>query len=186
MKRVFIIHGWGGTPESNWFPWLKHELENRIEKIKVFVPLMPNTENPKAEEWLSEISLIVNKPDENCYFIGHSLGVIAIMRYLESLPENTKIGGAIFVAGFPESVGIKETESFFEKKVNFKKIKKSTNSFVVIDSDDDPYVPSKNANMLEKELGAKRIIIKNGGHLNAGTGYFKFTEVLNSLYEMID
>jgi len=27
MKRVFIIHGWGGNPEEGWLPWLKKELE---------------------------------------------------------------------------------------------------------------------------------------------------------------
>jgi predicted alpha/beta hydrolase family esterase len=29
MKRVIIIHGWEASPESNWFPWLKNELEKK-------------------------------------------------------------------------------------------------------------------------------------------------------------
>lgn len=23
MKRAFVIHGWEGTPEGSWWPWLK-------------------------------------------------------------------------------------------------------------------------------------------------------------------
>ena len=27
MKRVVIVHGWGGSPEDNWIPWLRKEME---------------------------------------------------------------------------------------------------------------------------------------------------------------
>lgn len=27
MKRIFVIHGWGGSPHGGWHPWLKTELE---------------------------------------------------------------------------------------------------------------------------------------------------------------
>ena len=40
MKRVFIIHGWGGYPEEGWLPWLKKELEKN--GFKVFVPAIKN------------------------------------------------------------------------------------------------------------------------------------------------
>ena len=29
MSKVVIVHGWGGTPEEGWFPWLRRELEER-------------------------------------------------------------------------------------------------------------------------------------------------------------
>jgi esterase/lipase len=41
--KVFIIHGVGGYPEENWFPWLKAELENRGHEVHV--PQFPTPEN---------------------------------------------------------------------------------------------------------------------------------------------
>jgi uncharacterized protein len=66
----------------------------------VIVPAMPNTDNPIFSEWLESMQEIIKKPDENTYLVGHSLGAIAILKFLELLPPEQKIGGAMFVAGF--------------------------------------------------------------------------------------
>src|SRR3972149_1809387 len=96
-KRVFIAHGWEGTPESGWFPWLKQELETR--GFDVFVPQLPDTNHPRREKWVPALAEVVGVPDEQTYLIGHSMGCQTIARYLESLPEGVRVGGAIFVAG---------------------------------------------------------------------------------------
>ena len=119
-KRVFIIHGWEGSPDSNWFPWLKKELEEKSSKV--FVPQMPNADQPKINEWLAHLREIVGRPGENTYFVGHSLGVTAILRYLESLEAEEKISGAILVAGVAKSIGIKELENFFINPFDYEKI----------------------------------------------------------------
>src|SRR3989338_7383135 len=106
QKRVFIIHGWEGSPEANWFPWLKKELESIGVKAEALE--MPNTNHPVMSEWIGHLKNVVSEPDENTYLVGHSLGVIAILRYLESLDGEKKIGGVILVAGFPELIGHEE------------------------------------------------------------------------------
>ena len=97
-KRVFIIHGWEGYPEEGWFPWLKRELEAKGFEVKV--PQMPDADNPRIQNWVPAIAEIVGKPDKNTYFVGHSVGCQAITRYIESLPEKSKVGGVIFVSRF--------------------------------------------------------------------------------------
>jgi len=181
MKRAFIIHGWEGSPNSNWFPWLKKELENN--GFSIVAPQMPNAANPKMEEWLAYLQEIIGNVDENTYLIGHSLGVIAILRFLERL-ENQKIGGAVLVAGFPEPIGIEDLGSFFETPLDYEKAKKSADHFVAIHSDNDPYVSLRNGEILRGKLGAKLIIMKNAGHLNEGNGHFELPIALEEILKM--
>lgn len=77
-KRVFLIHGWEGYPEEGWRLWLKKELEQR--GFKVIMPAMPDTATPTMEKWVPFLTQIVGNPDEQTYFIGHSLGCITILR----------------------------------------------------------------------------------------------------------
>lgn len=181
-KRIIIVHGWEGSPQGNWFPWLKDKLEG--EGYEVIVPAMPNPNLPVMQEWLAKLSSVIKKPDENVYLVGHSLGVIAILRYLESLGQNDKIGGAVLVAGFPEPIGYEELNSFFHKPLDYDHIKRIVKKFVAIHSDNDPYVPLQNGQLLKDKLGAELVIIKNGGHLNAESGYTELPIVFEVLKEM--
>ncbi len=182
MKRVFIIHGWEASPESNWFPWLKTELEEN--GIVAIVPAMPDSARPDCEAWINCLKAIVGKVDEDTFFVGHSLGPIAILRFLETLPDGKKAGGVIMVAGFSESLGILETESFFQRPLDYEKVKRSAKKFVVINSDDDPYVPMEKGDILRVKLGAELIVLKGYGHLNAGNGFFELPIVLEKILSL--
>ena len=72
MKKAFLIHGWEGSPEEGWRPWLKKELEKR--NFSVTVPEMPDSKYPTIDKWLTYLKNIVKKPSEDSYFVGHSLG----------------------------------------------------------------------------------------------------------------
>lgn len=51
MKRVFIVHGWGGNSNEGWLVWLKNQLLG--EGFEVVVPDMPDTDNPKIGAWVT-------------------------------------------------------------------------------------------------------------------------------------
>ena len=119
MKKVVIIHCWEGYPNYCWYPDTKKELESK--GYQVIVPDMPETDFPKLNGWLSKLREVVEETNENVYLIGHSLGCITILRYLESLKENEKVGGAILVAGFTDNLEYKEIKSFFEAPIDFEK-----------------------------------------------------------------
>src|SRR3989338_5397140 len=102
-KRFFVIHCWEGHPNNNWYPWLKEELER--SGVQVDVPAMPSPGFPVMAEWMERLRQTINNPDETVCLVGHSLGVIAILPYLESLPGDKKIGAAVLVAGFAEPIG---------------------------------------------------------------------------------
>jgi len=180
-KRAVIIHGWEGKPNLHWFPWLKSKLEEN--GFKVQVPEMPNTNYPQKDEWVSHLREVVGVVDENLLIIGHSLGGITIIRFLEQLPEDKKIGCAVFAAGFPQSVGVDEIENFFDTPVNLSAIKNKANRFIVVASDNDPYVPFENAKILEKELDGELLVVPKGGHLNMDDGFTDFPLLLEKILE---
>ncbi|MCX6815790.1 MAG: alpha/beta fold hydrolase [Candidatus Aenigmarchaeota archaeon] len=185
MKRVFIIHGWGGSPGEGWLPWLKKELKKR--KIKVLVPKMPNTNNPKIETWVPFLANLVGKSDRDTYFVGHSIGCQTVLRYLQT---QEKTGGVVFVAGwFTLTLDAdKEKEiakPWLETPINFSKIRKTTKKFVAIFSDNDPYVPVENVDFFKK-LGAKTIVENRKGHYTDEAGITKVPSALGALLKMME
>jgi predicted alpha/beta hydrolase family esterase len=183
LKRVFIIHGWEGTPKSNWFPWLKNELEKK--DFQVIVPQMPHADHPLEQEWVSFLTKLVAIPDEYTYFVGHSLGCIAILRYIESLPIKSKIGGIVLVSGFTTSLAIPEIENFVDSDVAFGHIRSIVQHRIIIQSDDDPYVPMSQGEHLKEKLDAELHIIPHGGHLNEGSGHFIFPLIVENITSLI-
>ena len=67
MNKIYIVHCWEGTKDDGWYPWLDKKISNERNKIIRFN--MPNTENPKIEEWVSELDKQVDVLNENTYFI---------------------------------------------------------------------------------------------------------------------
>ena len=183
MKRVFVVHGWKSKPSSNWFPWLKSEL--RLWPVEAQVLAMPHPEKPKREAWMKTIAKAVRVPDEDTFFVGHSLGGIAILRYLESLPSKTRVGGVVLVAGFPESINRSEIMTFFEKPLDYGKIRQIAGSNIVaIQSTNDPYVPFEHGEKLRDALLARLVVIESGGHLNSASGHVTLPVVLKELVEL--
>lgn len=164
MKRVIIVHCWDGYPEYCWYPYVKKEMEARWFEVQV--PAFPETEEPKLEKWLPVLKEKAGTPDENLYLVGHSVGCITIMRYLESLEENQKTGGVILVAGFTDDLGFDELKNFFTTEIDFARIKKKARRFVAIHSDDDPFVPLKYGEVLKEKLGAELIVKHNAKHFS--------------------
>ena len=60
-------------------------------------------------------------------------------------------------------------------------IHKMSTKIEIIHGDDDPYVPVEHARQLSGFIDAPLHIIKDGGHLNAETGYTQFPEILDFL-----
>src|SRR3989344_3710325 len=105
MPKIFIIHGFEGSPNGGWRPWLMAKLEKK--GIYACALSMPSPEKPICKEWIAEIARHVERnpstssgqaKKDKTYLVGHSLGVPAILRYLESKSAR-KIAGAVLVSG---------------------------------------------------------------------------------------
>ncbi|MBI4084928.1 MAG: serine hydrolase family protein [Candidatus Liptonbacteria bacterium] len=189
MKRLIIVHGWDGHPKANWFPWLKRELEKK--GFEVLVPQLPDPGTPRIEKWVAKLAETVGTPDENTYFVGHSIGCATIAHYLEKLPEEVKVGGAIFVGGFfkeltnlsgPEEEKI--AENWLKAPIDFQKVKSHLPKSIAIFSDDDPWVPLDNVDDFRDKLGSEIITKKGMGHFNEDAGFIELPIVLELILDM--
>lgn len=167
--KVIIFHGLGASSNDNWFMWLKKELESK--NIDVFVPNLPNSQNPKQEDWIKEaLKLSINS---DAILVGHSLGTILIMRLLEKI----KVKAAYLVSGFDEASELAILDNFFEDKFNYDKIKSNVKNITILNSDNDPFIPMSTTLRLQKNLDCGLIVFEAMDHLNAGTGDCEFIEL---------
>jgi len=179
-KRAILIHGWGGNPKNCWFPWLKEKLEEK--GFEVVIPAMPNSDNPELEPWLTKVKETVGMPDEDTYFFGHSLACITIVRYLLSLPEDKKVGGCVFVAGF--NFLDPEIKDFYKRELDIDKLKEKCKSFVNLYSDNDPYVPVESSEEFADLIEAKKVFLPGRGHFSDDAGVKELPEALEELLKM--
>lgn len=152
---------------------------------------MPDPGKPKIKSWIDYLSREVGIVDEETFFVGHSMGCQAILRFLEKLSVGKKIGGAVFVGGFFVLTNFADTDEdkkiakpWIENPINFEKVKQHTNKLAAIFSDDDPVVPLNNKDLFEDRLGAKIIIEHNKGHFCKSDGVVELPSILEAVLEI--
>lgn len=184
MKRVIIIHRWDGTPESDWYNSVADSLKEK--GFAVEVPQMPNTSEPKIEEWVGKLKEIAPRPGTETCFIGHSIGCQTILRYLEQLEKNVRVGKVVLVAPWFNLQNL-ERESqniarpWIETPIDLDKVNSHLTSLTTIFSDNDQYVSLSDKEVFKTILGAKTIVEHNKGHFTAEDNVTEFPLVVNEV-----
>ncbi len=183
--KFFIIHGAYGSPEENWFPWLKKKLEEQGHEV--IVPTFPTPKNQKLDTWMNTFEPYINQVDQNTVFIGHSLGPAFILSILGKI--NVPVRACFFVSGFIGLLGNNTfddiNKTFVTKEFDWNEIKQNCKQFYMYHSDNDPYVPVDNGEHLAKKLGVKIKLVKGAGHFNEKTGYTKFENLLSDILKEV-
>lgn len=181
-SRVFLIHGWGGSPQSDWFPWAI--LEFTKLDYKVIAPYMPDTNIPVINKWVDHLSAQVGDLHESDIFIGHSIGCQTILRYLEQ--SSGVVAKVILVAPWFTLTNLENDEAWkvadpwLKTTMDFSKIINKAGKFITIFSDNDPWVPYlENKGMFEEKLNPEVVVLHNKGHITAEEGS-------TQLFELID
>ena len=190
MKKIYLVHCWDGTSSDGWYPWLEEKIND--QNIKLFKFDMPNTANPKIEEWVDYLNSKVDLLNEETYFIGHSIGCQTILRYLET-KEITKIGGILFVAPWLDLLteAIEDEDSYntaqpwINTPIDFEKIKRFTNNISCIFSDNDYFVSLEQEKEFRNKLNAKTIIVNNKGHISQDDDVYELQEILDLTQKML-
>ena len=184
MKTIYLIHGWGVTPEEEpWFSWFKEIGEEK--GWKVVMPEMPDTDNPTIDAWVEKLAHTIIE-SENVYLVGHSIGAQTIMRYIEKYP-NKKVAGIVFVAGWFNilETGYEDPEEekpiakpWLETPINTDVVKNAAQKITAIFSKDDVVVPVSDADIFKEKLGAHIIIKENEGHFDETTNIPEVVEAI--------
>lgn len=187
-KRAFLIHGWGGSPQRDFLGWLKQELEKNGYSVEI--PSMPESEHPRIEKWIPFLVDTIKNPDDETIIVGHSMGALAGLMFLEKIPPGTKIDKLVMVAGVlkkitnldsPEEQGI--AKPWLSAKLDSQKIHNTAKEIIGIYSDNDKYVPLENSEIAYKEFGTRIIIEKNMGHYTQKSGVTEVPTVLAAILE---
>jgi uncharacterized protein len=187
--RVIIVHGWGFTPEDNWYPWLKGKLVER--GFDVLVPEMSETLVPHISVWVNNLVDAVENSSEDTILIGHSIGCQTIVRYLAE--TNRKFSKVILIAGWfqldkkviDDEIGkygaiVGEVVNEWENTpIDFEKARNNCTDISVLLSINEPYgCVEENRKVFEEKLGAQVTVLENRGHFTADDGVTEIPEVL--------
>lgn len=187
MKKIILVHRWEGDSESDWYPWLQSKLEDK--GYEVVVPNMPDTEVPVIDAWVGYLSQIVGTPDQNTYFVGHSIGCQTILRYLEIV--DVSVGGAVFVAGWfnLENLENEEMEEiarpWIETSIDTEKVKSVLPQSTLIISDNDPYGCLKENRNRFGEFVSKEKVIPSAGHFTNEDGFIEPPLLLDEIEDIL-
>lgn len=183
MKHAIILHGTGGSPESNWFPWLKVELQ--AKGLEVWLPALPSPDLPSLK--VNTDFLLAHCPfplDADTLVVGHSSGAILALILAQS--NTVSLGGIMAVSVFHDnSLGWKKNAKLFDVDFDWPAIKAKSGKLLFVHSDTDPYVPLDQAKYVANHCEAEMIVIPGQGHFNLeqSPSYKAFPKLMEILEE---
>ncbi|TDQ57732.1 hypothetical protein EDC45_1380 [Mesocricetibacter intestinalis] len=161
QKRLYITHGYTANSRSHWFPWLKRVLAKHNMLTTIFD--MPDSHHPDPRQWLDYHRKHIEQCDENTIFVGHSLGCIATLSYLQTQYSN--IAGVILVSGFDRTLpNLPELNPFLNPMPDYADLIERIPYRTVIAAADDPVVNCTYSEQLARHLQADYQLLASGGH----------------------
>lgn len=166
QDKVLILHGWGGSDAPHW----QAELAAQIAKEygTVSFPLLDNCHFPSKNRWVKQVKTILEefKPDT---VVCHSLATTLWFWLCE---EDILTVERLFMVSPPSLHTSEDTiKTFFPCKIPQDIHAKKVHMIV---SDNDPWVEMEEAKTLAEHYDMPLTVIKNGGHINADSGYGKW------------
>lgn len=174
MKKVLIVHGWGGSDYPHWQSWLAGKLAK--DYGCVYFLKFSDVENPTKKEWSEELLAALDdfKPD---IVVCHSLAN-TLWFHLANQKKLQKIKKLFLVAPPSMHCHIEELKEFFPCEIPSDLY---ADDVLLIGSNNDPYMDESELLRLQAELGVDMEVLNNGGHINADSNYGKWDFILNEV-----
>lgn len=159
-KNILILHGWNASPDLHFFPKAKEKFEQMGYRVEI--PALSGGYFPKLDRWLEVIKNL--KPDENWVLIGHSLGGVALLKYLETAARPVR--QTILLAVPFEAMDFEGIENFFAGGFDWEKIRANCPRFNLLYETDDPVVEKEHGQKYAQNLKGELTIVPGGMHLH--------------------
>ena len=164
MKKVLILHGWGGSDEPHWQWWLAEQL--KLKNYDVSFPDFPNKDLPVFDEWMDTLTKEFDRfqPD---IVVCHSLANILWFHFTQN-NKIKKLDKLMLVAPVRKTCEIEELKSFFPYPTPNNL---NAQEMIMVGSTNDPYLSVEEAIELHAELNIGLKILDDAGHINADSGF---------------
>lgn len=159
--RIVLIPGYKATPESGFFPWLRHELRSRGHDV--MIPTLPNPEAPDRDEWTKALLEQVGPIDNETVVLGHSLGGAAALRFLEAA-EAYSTPHALILVSTPWMIHSEQFRGFFMTELDYEVLMWKASKAYILHAKDDPTIPFDHAEKYARVLHAQLVTAATGGH----------------------
>lgn len=171
-KAIFIPGNGGGSITSNWFPYVKEQIEK--QGVTVIAQDFPDPLLARKEYWLPFIEKL--GADEKTILIGHSSGAVAAMRYAET----HQILGSVLVGACYTDLGDENEKKsgYYNTKWEWEKIKRNQHWILQFASTDDPYIPIAEARYVHEKLNTEYYEFTDQGHFGGEIDKFVFPELV--------
>lgn len=174
MKKVLIVHGWGGSDYPHWQSWLAGELAK--DYGCVYFLKFSDVENPTIKEWSDELLEALNEfnPD---IVVCHSLAN-TLWFQLANQKKLSTVKKLFLVAPPSMHCHIEELSEFFPCETPSNLYAEDT---LLIGSTNDPYMDESEFLRLQAELGVEMELLKNAGHINSDSNFGKWDFILQEV-----
>jgi predicted alpha/beta hydrolase family esterase len=185
-KHIYLVPRWAGNSSSDWYPWLKQQLESVAAEdgfsYQVHLLDMPCWELPTIEQAVEHLTQVLPPQrllNEEVYLVGHSVGCLAILHYLSkvaNLDSQARVGGVLCVAGwFMVDTPWEDILSWMNAPIDYEKARQliPEDKLTVLLSDDDPYTSSyqQNEKLWVERLRARVAILPNRQHFSSALDF---------------
>ncbi|HEX4104059.1 MAG TPA: leucine--tRNA ligase [Candidatus Paceibacterota bacterium] len=151
--RYVLLHGYLGSREKHFFPWLRNELTRR--GISFICPELPGPDDPKESEQVQFVLQNIQF-NENTVLYGHSLGAVVALKVLEKLDH--PIAGLVLSGGFLEPKFKDHPRPFennFNWNFNFEKIKSNVGFIRTLSDLNDTSIPVEQGRLIHEKLDGR-------------------------------
>lgn len=185
IARAVIVHGYTADPRRHWFPWLTDQLASR--GVQVQAVALPDPAAPEPRAWQDALARVLATPDDRTWVIAHSLGVVAALRHLATLPLPWSLGGLVAVSGFTDPLpGLPELDGFVSSAVDLEPIVANVARRIVVRSDDDTTVPPSATDALARRLRTGPVVVHGAGHFLDEEGILELPFLIPLLFPSVE